>query len=108
MSIHWTKVKDQHQTYWILYGHGKFHSPLLVIDHYVMKQLAQDVLHSVHMDDLPAALKQHRKNYGLSQEVMAQNLGISRNYLSQIERGLADNLSMKLYENIISYLAEND
>ena len=107
-SIFWTKMKDDHSTYWVLYEPGAFRTPLLMLDHYTMKQLAQEVMHSVHIDDLPEAVKRHRKNYGLSQEVMAENLGISRNYLSQIERGIADNLSMKLYENIINYLAEND
>ena len=107
-SIFWTKVKDDHSSYWVLYEHGKFRTPIFMLDHYTMKQLAQDVLHSVHIDDLPEAVKNHRKNHGLSQEVMAERLGISRNYLSQIERGLADNLSMRLYENIIGYLAEND
>ncbi len=108
-SFYWTRVKETDgEVFWVLFEQDGFGTPIALIPHYYMKRLASDVLHTVHMDDLPEALKNHRKHYGLSQDKMAHRLDISRNYLSQIERGLADNLSMRLYENIINYLAEND
>ena len=47
-------------------------------------------------------LRLHRMNHGLSQHELADRLGISRTYLSQIERGRADNLSWKLALRILS------
>lgn len=108
-NIHWTPIKDDYGTkYWVLFRHGDFAHPIMLIDHYQMKKIAQEVLQSVRIDDMPEAIKQFRVNHRFTQEQMAQELGISRNYLSQIERGLADNLTMKLYDRITAYLTEND
>lgn len=47
-------------------------------------------------------LRAYRKEYGISQELLARTLGISRNYLSQIERGIADNISFRLGQRILN------
>ena len=108
-DIHWTPVKDDYGTkYWVLFNQGNFAHPIMLIDHYQMKKIAQEVLQSVRIDDMPEAVKRFRQNRRFSQEQMAQELGISRNYLSQIERGLASNLTIKLYDRIVEYLTEND
>ncbi|MBU0513922.1 MAG: helix-turn-helix transcriptional regulator [Proteobacteria bacterium] len=41
---------------------------------------------------------------GLSQEELARKVDISRNYLSQIERGVATNLSWQVVERLITTL----
>ena len=45
------------------------------------------------MTDFGIRIKQVRFNRGLSQEELAEQVGISRNYLSQIERGISANIS---------------
>ena len=46
------------------------------------------------MADWGSRLRQHRIDRGLSQEELADEVGISRNYISQIERGVSTNLSL--------------
>ncbi len=99
---------DRGSKYWVFFKLGDFAHPIMLIDHYQMKKIAKEVLQSVRIDDMPEAVKRFRKNHRLSQEQMAQELGISRNYLSQIERGLANNLTLNLYDRIVEYLGEND
>jgi transcriptional regulator with XRE-family HTH domain len=45
-------------------------------------------------------VQQHRKREGLSQAELADELDISRTYLSQIEQGHALNLSLRLAEKL--------
>ena len=45
-----------------------------------------------------------RMGEGWSQEELAQKAGISRTYLSQIERGLATNLSWQVVERLVTAL----
>lgn len=49
-------------------------------------------------------VRDRRLEEGLSQEKLAQLVGISRNYLSQIERGQATNLSWQVMERLTSLL----
>ena len=49
-------------------------------------------------------IRDRRRQEGLSQAVLAQQAGISRNYLSQIERGKATNLSWQLRQTLTSLL----
>lgn len=50
------------------------------------------------------AIAQKRNELGISQAHLAQQLGISRNYLSQIETGKANNLSHSLYTKLLQFL----
>jgi transcriptional regulator with XRE-family HTH domain len=56
------------------------------------------------MDDFGTKVRQRRREEGWSQERLAQAVGISRNYLSQIERGKATNLSWQVMERLTSTL----
>jgi transcriptional regulator with XRE-family HTH domain len=47
-------------------------------------------------------VREYRNQLGLSQEELAVQLGISRNYLSQIERGKARNISFNLALKILN------
>lgn len=56
------------------------------------------------MDEFAKQVRDRRLQEGLSQEQLARAVGISRNYLSQIERGQAKNLSWQLMERLTSCL----
>lgn len=56
------------------------------------------------MDEFGKKVRDRRTEEGLSQEKLAQAVGISRNYLSQIERGQATNLSWQVMERLTSEL----
>ena len=47
----------------------------------------------------------YRKQNGLTQADMATRLGISRNYLSLIERGVVDNITLNVYRAICRYVS---
>jgi len=49
-------------------------------------------------------IRDRRKHEGWSQEELAGKAGISRNYLSQIERGVATNLSWQVVERLSAVL----
>lgn len=49
-------------------------------------------------------VRERRMQEGLSQGVLARKVDISRNYLSQIERGEATNLSWQLVERLTTIL----
>jgi transcriptional regulator with XRE-family HTH domain len=55
-------------------------------------------------NDLGQKVRERRRSEGLSQEELAKAVGISRNYLSQIERGQATNLSWQVMERLTSVL----
>ncbi len=55
-------------------------------------------------DDFGKKVRDRRREEKLSQEELAQRVGISRNYLSQIERGQATNLSWQVMERLTSVL----
>lgn len=56
------------------------------------------------MDEFGKRVRDRRVEEGLSQEKLAQAVGISRNYLSQIERGQATNISWHVMERLTSVL----
>jgi transcriptional regulator with XRE-family HTH domain len=56
------------------------------------------------MDDFGDQVRDRRRQEGLSQQELADKIGISRNYLSQIERGQATNLSWQVRETLESTL----
>ena len=49
-------------------------------------------------------VRRRRLEEGLSQEELANRAGISRNYLSEIERGVATNLSWQVMERLTTEL----
>lgn len=52
--------------------------------------------------DFGALLHSYRKQHGLSQQQAAEHLGLSRNYVSQIERGVSSNLSFDVAQRILN------
>ncbi len=59
---------------------------------------------AMESDKIGKKVRDRRLEEGLSQEKLAQAVGISRNYLSQIERGQATNLSWQVMERLTSIL----
>ncbi|MBW4474752.1 MAG: helix-turn-helix domain-containing protein [Stenomitos rutilans HA7619-LM2] len=55
-------------------------------------------------EDFGKIVRERRKQEGLSQEELADRVGISRNYLSQIERVQATNLSWQVMERLSAVL----
>lgn len=49
-------------------------------------------------------MRDRRRQEGLSQAALAEQVGISRNYLSQIERGKATNLSWQVRQALVDLL----
>jgi transcriptional regulator with XRE-family HTH domain len=56
------------------------------------------------MNHFGQQVRDRRLQENLSQEDLAQKIGISRNYLSQIERGQATNLSWQVREKLSATL----
>ena len=56
------------------------------------------------MSEFGVKVRQRRCEEGWSQEKLAQAVGISRNYLSQIERGKATNLSWQVMNRLTATL----
>ena len=54
--------------------------------------------------DFAQQVRDRRRQEGFSQAVLAEQVGISRNYLSQIERGRATNLSWQVRQRLVSLL----
>jgi transcriptional regulator with XRE-family HTH domain len=59
---------------------------------------------SSNISDFAQQVRQQRKAQKLSQQELAQQIGISRNYLSEIERGESTNLSWQVREKIAAAL----
>ena len=59
---------------------------------------------TVDTNDFGQAVKKRRKQEKMSQQVLAERVGISRNYLSQIERGQSTNLSWQLRQRLTEVL----
>jgi transcriptional regulator with XRE-family HTH domain len=55
-------------------------------------------------DTFGTQVRDRRRQEGLSQQELADQVGISRNYLSQIERGQSTNLSWQVREKLSSLL----
>ncbi|MCS3830864.1 transcriptional regulator with XRE-family HTH domain [Salinibacter ruber] len=60
------------------------------------------------MSDFGDQVRKRRKADGLSQEKLAEQAGISRTYLSEIERGEAENISFRVVENLKEVLGIGD
>ena len=60
------------------------------------------------MDEFAKKVRDRRRQENLSQQELADKVGISRNYLSQIERGQATNLSWQVMEKLTSILGIKD
>jgi transcriptional regulator with XRE-family HTH domain len=58
----------------------------------------------MEINEFGKQVRERRTEEKLSQEKLAQAVGISRNYLSQIERGQATNLSWQVREKLTSVL----
>lgn len=56
------------------------------------------------MDEFAKRVRDRRIEERLSQQELADQIGISRNYLSQIERGQATNLSWQVREKLSAVL----
>lgn len=56
-------------------------------------------------NDLSVEMVKYRRQHGLTQGELADKIGISRNTVQQIERGLARNLYYQTYERIISTIS---
>lgn len=59
------------------------------------------------VDGIDAALLTYRKANSVTQQSMAQKIGISRTYYSLIERGKAINYSHTIYRKIVLAIAYN-
>lgn len=56
--------------------------------------------------DLGGAIKTHRKKTGQSQAALARLVGVSRNYISLLERGEASNPSAAVYGRLVRVLGQ--
>ncbi len=93
--------------YWILFTHGQFHNPVAVIGDGDMRLIAERVIGvQKQIDDLGAAVLAYRKTHKLTQLEFATRCGVSRNYISQIERGKADNLSLAVHRRVSREVAQ--
>ncbi|MEM9220220.1 MAG: helix-turn-helix transcriptional regulator [Cyanobacteria bacterium P01_F01_bin.150] len=62
----------------------------------------------MNANEFGQAVKARRKQEKMSQQVLAEKVGISRNYLSQIERGQSTNLSWQLRQRLTEVLGLQD
>jgi transcriptional regulator with XRE-family HTH domain len=61
-------------------------------------------MRSMELKSFGQRVRARRVEEGWSQEELARKAGISRNYLSQIERGVATNLSWQVMEKLVTEL----
>lgn len=62
---------------------------------------------AMEVDEFAKRVRERRRQEKLSQQALADKVGISRNYLSEIERGQATNLSWQVRERLASTLGLN-
>lgn len=62
---------------------------------------------AMEADEFAKQVRERRRQEKLSQQALADKVGISRNYLSEIERGQATNLSWQVRERLASTLGLN-
>ena len=95
--------------YWVLFTHGQFHAPVAVIDDINARNLAEQILGVAFtmpsVEDLGTAILAHRKKRKMSQADFAELCNVSRNYISQIERGEQHNVSVVVYNKILQVMA---
>ena len=61
-------------------------------------------MRSMELKSFGQRVRARRVEEGWSQEELARKAGISRNYLSQIERGVATNLSWQVRKRLVTML----
>ncbi len=94
--------------YWVLFTHGNFHAPTAVIGDHEMAAIARKVLGiNERGAQLGQAIVDYRKANKITQAEFALTCGVSRNYISQIERGTANNLSLDIYQRIKRIIGSN-
>lgn len=54
---------------------------------------------------LVSEIQAYREQTGMTQSRLAEIIGVSRNYISLIERGLATNLSLSVYQRILEAIS---
>lgn len=99
--------------FYTIFEHGRFHQPTMVISENEAKFLADYILagrsdlpHVPDNETIANALTNERRRRKLSQETAAEQIGVSRNYLAQIETHKANNMSIDVYRSIVSWLVE--
>ncbi len=97
--------------HYVLYEHGMFHVPTALIERESALHIAQIIMvgSAVELPVVPDnftiagevyATRKHKKQ---TQDKAAQEIGISRNYLVQIEDGTA-NMSLSIYRDIVYWM----
>lgn len=82
-----------------IYERGRFHDPHVVMRAGDFKRAMRD------LRPLGEGLREIRKEQGFdTQEALAEAVGVSRSYMSQIESGTAENLTLKLALRICEVL----
>lgn len=96
--------------YFILYTHGMLHEPTALLDEMDVRMIANYASGSASRvlsnREIANGTKAMREKYDLTQAHAAELLGISRNYLSMIERGDADNISLEIYRRLMQWIEE--
>ena len=98
--------------FYTIFEHGRFHQPTMVISETEANYLAKYILAGQrYLDYVPDnatiadAVVAHRKDRGIAQEKAAEQMGISRTYLSLIESGKA-NISLDFYRSIVEWMSK--
>jgi len=90
----------------IMHKVGKTSSGNILVE-ITVKQWAHLAKEILGPQELSAEIKGYRERHGLTLEEFSERLGISRNTMSKIERGLSyDTIPLKLYKRIISLIFE--
>jgi DNA-binding XRE family transcriptional regulator len=101
---------DLGRKYWLMHKVGEAHQPIAMISDTNMRFMARCVIQSEPVNVTASGIGQsilaYRKRHKLTQQAMAERIGISRNYISQIERGDSLNLSVKVFQRIADVLTQ--
>jgi DNA-binding XRE family transcriptional regulator len=62
-------------------------------------------LANIKPENLGTEMATHRRKIGLSQKEFAMKVGISRNRLSEIERGVKPEMSMRTFQRIMEMIS---
>ena len=99
--------------FYTIFEHGRFHQPTMVISENEAKFFADYILagrselpYVPDIETIANVLTSERKRRKLSQGKVAEQIGISRVYLYQLETHRVDNISLGVYRSIVSWLTE--
>lgn len=99
---------DLGSKYWLMYKVGEAHQPIAMISDTNMRFMARCVIQpeptNITAGGIGQSIIAYRKRYNLTQQAMAERIGISRNYIAQIERGGSHNLSVNVFQRIVDVL----